>query len=169
MALDGESWRTTEMQAFSFAASRFVLTTVGHIQRLSFWGTGLVQRFRKCGSFLRGWSGLHGLRHSLVCNGPSALYRFMCLAVWLDGDRFPVPRHSGSGRFPACGRHSRNDHRHRFEFASRDRSSYALVLSECRSQPYRSLRVCHRNLVAFLHIPISVDLGLGAQSMGLDK
>jgi hypothetical protein len=24
-------------------------------------------------------------------------------------------------------------------------------------------------LVAFLHIPISVDLGLGAQSMGLDK
>jgi hypothetical protein len=24
-------------------------------------------------------------------------------------------------------------------------------------------------LVAFLHIPMTVDLGLGAQSMGLDK
>jgi hypothetical protein len=158
-----------EMQAFSFAASGFVLTAVGHIQRLSSCGTGLVQRFRKCGSFVRGCSGLHGLRHSLVCNGPSPLYRFKCLAVWLDGDRFPVPQHTGSGRSPACGRHSRDDHRHRFEFALCDRSFYALVLPEFRSQPYGSLTVCHRNLVAYLHIPVTVDLGLEAQSMALDK
>jgi hypothetical protein len=34
-----------EMQAFSFAASGFVLTAGAHIQRLSTCGTGLVQLF----------------------------------------------------------------------------------------------------------------------------
>jgi hypothetical protein len=155
-----------EMQAFSFAASGFVLAAIGHIQRLSSCGTGLVQGFRKCGFFLRGRSGLHGLRHSFVCNGPSPRYRFKCLAVRLDG---AVPQHTESGRFPACGRHSRDDHRHRFEITLCARSCYALVLPECRSQPYQSLTVCHQNLVAFLHIPMAMDLRLEAQSMGLDE
>jgi hypothetical protein len=38
------------------------------------------------------------------CNGPSPLHRFKCTAGWLDGDRVPLPKHSGSGRFPACER-----------------------------------------------------------------
>jgi hypothetical protein len=135
------------MQGFSFAASRFVLTAVGHIQRLSSCGTGLVQRFRKCGSLIRGWSGLHGLRYSFVCNGPSPLHRLKCLAVWLDGDRFPVPQRSGSGGFPARGQHSSRNAGHSLI------GLYSLS-AEFGCVPAHSQ---------------TVDLGLAAQSMGLNK
>ena len=93
------------MQGSSLAASRFVLTAVGHIQRLSACGTG----FRKCGSFVRGWSGLHGLRHPLVCKWPITATSIQVLSRLAGRDRFPVTQHAGSGGFPARGRHfSRN-------------------------------------------------------------
>ncbi len=85
-----------EMQGSSLAASRFVLTAVGHIQRLSACGTG----FRKCGSFVRGWSGLHGLRHPLVCKWPITATSIQVLGRLAGRDRFPVTQHAGSGGFP---------------------------------------------------------------------
>ena len=131
------------MQGSSVAASRFVLTAVGHIQRLSACGTG----FRKCGSFVRGWSGLHGLRHPLVCKWPITATSIQVLSRLAGRDRFPVTQHAGSGGFPARGRH----------FSGMPVT--ALSVST----------VCHRNLVAYLRIPKTVDLGLAPQSMGLNK
>src|ERR1700749_427496 len=42
-----------------------------------------------------GRSRLHGLWRSLVCLGLSPLRRFKCTTRWLDGDRIPLPKHSG--------------------------------------------------------------------------
>jgi len=44
--------------------------------------TDLVQRFRKCSSFVYGWSRLHGLRNSLVRNG---LRRYIDSSAQPDG------------------------------------------------------------------------------------
>src|SRR5258708_18606459 len=125
--------------------------------------------FGNAAPYIYGRSRLHGLWHSLVCHGPSPLHRFKCTTRWLDGDRIPLPKHSGSGRFPARGRHSCDDHLRRFEFDLRDRNSDTPVLVECWLPPRRSLSVCHRNLAYVLHLRHDSGPGPRGQSMGLDK
>src|SRR5215831_880678 len=53
--------------------------TISHRHLPSCW-TDLVQSLRKCRSFIYGRSRIHGVRDSLVCNGPSPLHRFKCPA-----------------------------------------------------------------------------------------
>jgi hypothetical protein len=59
--------------------------------------------FGEVAPYIYGRSGLHGLRHPLVCYGSSPLHRCERRAGWLDGDRVPIHQHSGGRRFPACG------------------------------------------------------------------
>ena len=58
--------------------------------------TGLTwfYRIQQSGSLVYGGPGFHCLRHSLVRDGPPAIYRLQRPGGWLDGYSIPVSQHS---------------------------------------------------------------------------
>jgi hypothetical protein len=53
----------------------------------------VVLRIQQSGSLIHGGPRLHGLWHSLVCDGSPTIYRFQRPVGWLDGHRDHYPPH----------------------------------------------------------------------------
>jgi hypothetical protein len=103
----------------------------------------------------------YGIRDPLVA---MAHRRYIDSRARLDGDRFSIHQHSGSGRFSACRGHPRDDHLRRFDPHLRGRNSYTFVILVARRTPCGVLSVCHWNLAYVLHVRHDSGFGAGAKA-----